>query len=61
MQHRYQPGAEDQVLTEQLLGLIFESKLGQITSAHIFGASPPICKEFVERLRSRRVETGSFE
>ncbi len=60
-QYRYQAGAEDQALTKQLLGWIFDGKLDQITPAHIFAVSPPICKELVERFMLRRVETGSFE
>jgi hypothetical protein len=40
---------------------ILEGKLDQITPAHILATSPPIRRELVERLRPRRVETGSFE
>ncbi len=60
-QYRYQAGAEDQALTKKLLGWIFEGKLDRVPPAHIFAASPPICKELVERLSPRHVETGSFE
>jgi hypothetical protein len=60
-QYQYQASAEDQALTKELMGCIFEGKLNRITPAHIFAASPPICKEVVERLRPRCVETASFE
>ena len=61
LQYRYQASAEDQALTKELIGCIFEGKLDRITPAHIFAASSPVRKEVVERLRSRRVETASFE
>jgi len=60
-QYRYQASAEDQFLTKQVMDWILEGKLDQITPAHILATSPPIRKELVERLRPRRVETGSFE
>ena len=60
-QYRYQASAEDQALTKELIGCIFEGKLDRITPAHIFAASSPVRKEVVECLRSRRVETASFE
>src|SRR5713226_8788356 len=40
---------------------ILEGKLNQITPAHIFATSPPICKDLVECLCPRCVETNSFE
>jgi hypothetical protein len=55
-QYRSQAGAEEQV-TEWIL----EGKLDQIAPAHIFATSPAIRKELAERLRLRRVETGSVE
>jgi len=60
-QYQYQASAEDQALTKQLVGWIFEGKLKQVTPAHIFASSPPIRKELVERLKPRQVETASFE
>ncbi len=60
-QYRYQASAEDQALTKQLLGWICDGKLDQVTLAHIFASSPPICKELVEHLKPRHVETASFE
>jgi Aspartyl protease len=60
-QYRYQASAEDQFLTKQVMDWVLEGKLDQITPAHILSTSPPICKELVERLHPRRVETGSFE
>ena len=60
-QYRYQASAEDQALTKQTMDWFLEGKLDQMTQAHVLAISPPIRKELVERLRPRRVETGSFE
>src|SRR6266702_774314 len=60
-QYRYQASAKDQALTKELLGWILEGKLERVTPAHIFAASPPVCKELVERLKLHRIKTASFE
>jgi hypothetical protein len=59
-QYRYQSNAEDQQLTTQLFNWLLEGKLAQATPAHILAASAPARKELVERLRTRRAETGAF-
>ena len=38
-----------------------QGKLALTTPAHIFAASPIICKDVVERLKVRRVETNEYE
>jgi hypothetical protein len=60
-QYRYQASAEDQALTKELLEWILKGTLDKITPAHILAASPPVCKELVECLKPRHVETASFE
>ncbi len=60
-QYHYQSNAKDQKLTGELFNWLLEGKLTQVTLAHILAASAPICKDLVERLRTRRVEAGGFE
>jgi len=38
-----------------------QGKLALITPAHIFAASPIICKNITEKLKLRRMETHKYE
>lgn len=60
-QYRYQSNAEDQQLVSELYKWLLDGKLSLVTPAHVLAACPAIRKELVERLRTRKVDTASFE
>ena len=60
-QYRYLSNAEDQQLVSKLFCWLLEGKLASVTPAHILAASPGIRKELVEHLKTRKVNTASFE
>ena len=59
-QYRYQSNAEDQRLIDKLISLLWQGNLTQVTPAHLYAASPAVCKEISERLCIRRVEVTSY-
>ena len=60
-QYQYQSNVEDLQLVSELFCWLLEGKLTSVTPAHILAASPGICKELVERLKTHKVNTVSFE
>ena len=60
-QYRYISNAEDQRLSAELFKWLLEGKLALATPAHILAASAGIRKELIERLKTRKVDTASFE
>ena len=60
-QYRYLSNAEDQQLAAELLKWLLDGKLSLVTPTHILASSPGIRKELIERLKTRRVDTASFE
>ena len=60
-QYRYLSNAEDLRLSSELFRWLLEGKLSLTTPAHILAASAGICKELIERLKTRKVDTASFE
>jgi hypothetical protein len=60
-QYRYLSHAEDQQLMTELFRWLLDGKLALITPAHILAASPGIRKELIDRLKTRRVDAGSYE
>ena len=61
MQYRYQSNAEDQQLVSKLEDYLLQGKLSLTTPAHVFAASPTICKNIVDKLKVRRMETNKYE
>ena len=60
-QYRYISNAEDQWLSSELFKWLLEGKLSLATPAHILAASAGIRKELIEHLKTRKVDTASFE
>jgi len=60
-QYRFQSSAKDQRLVVELEEYLMQGKLSLTTPAHIFAASPPICKNIAKKLKVRKVETNEYE
>jgi len=57
----YQSNTEDQHLISELEGYLMQGKLSLTTPAHIFAASPAICKDIVNKLKVQKVETNEYK
>ena len=51
VQYWYQSNAEDQQLVSKLEDYLMQGKLALTTPAHIFAASPAICKDVIDKLK----------
>jgi len=60
-QYRYQSNAKDQQLISKLEDYLMQGKLALTTLAHVFAASPAICKDVIDKLKVRCVETNEYE
>ena len=60
-QYRYHCNAEEQHLVTELEDYLLQGKLSNTTPAHVFAASPAICKDIAEKIRVRRVESNEYE
>ena len=58
--YQYKSRAEDQNLIDELVKMILENKLRDVTTAHIFAASPPVRSYLINYLRSHRVEVNNL-
>jgi len=60
-QYQYQCNAEDQKLINKLVTWLWQGNLAHITPAHLYTASPLVCKEILERLRICHIEVTSYK
>jgi len=60
-QYQYQCNMEDQKLIDKLVTWLWQGNLMHITPAHLYTASPLVCKEISEQLHVHRIEVTSYK